>query len=649
MRWKFRKNHQPHIKNAVVGGVEMKVAKELTENGMRALSPYINDSVFYYNRMENGEGRLYAKRSSSNSFSRAVKTLGIVVGLFIASTIMLASTAFAVPAVSVDAFSVTPSTTTGGANIDATVANTYSYTNTTEDLKTTVANFAPGLLGNPPSMPYCSETELLAAACPADSAVGTSIFSAILSDMGGAPLPPLAGTVYNAEIMPGQVGRLGVITPTAGPPLVSEIPFVIRTDGDYGMSGTLTDITRVAFVPPFGVVNIQVVGLSFTLTGSTNGYVRNPTSCAVATSIGTAVGYDDPTVVDAPPSSFTPTGCAGIPFSPSISFSTGGNSSTRRDSHTPLRVAISQGATEADMAGNSFLLPEELNANTAAYDVLCTAAQAAADACPAGSQVGGARATSRFLADPLSGPVFMTEQPGNPLPGLFIPLRGRVPIEINVATELVGNRIKSTVVGLPQLPIATFNLGLDGGPDGVFVNRSSLCFAGESNWRFKSMSADTTAIGHNGAVVTGTPGVEVLGCQPGIATRLTRAQTSKPRLRIKVQRHPSGKKFTRIKVHLPKNMWFDSSKVEGMSGRFASSTEGLKFKVLGRRTVGVTGLPGTSVSKAILVFKNGAVRTNKRVRKSVRRGKTRRLRIKVVTFPTSGKRQISRTTEAAKK
>ena len=43
---------------------------------------------------------------------------------------------------------------------DAGSWSTFAYPNATEDLKTALTNFAPGLLGNPESVPKCPEAAL---------------------------------------------------------------------------------------------------------------------------------------------------------------------------------------------------------------------------------------------------------------------------------------------------------------------------------------------------------------------------------------------------------------------------------------------------------------------------------------------------------
>ena len=86
------------------------------------------------------------------------------------------------------------------------------------------------------------------------------------------------------------------------PGLVSSIPFRItpRGGGDYGLTGTLTDIAELDASPAFGGANLQVYALSFVLNGATNNYVRNPTSCQTHNNTGQAAGYEDPTFTDGP-------------------------------------------------------------------------------------------------------------------------------------------------------------------------------------------------------------------------------------------------------------------------------------------------------------------------------------------------------------
>src|SRR3954469_4988 len=147
---------------------------------------------------------------------------------------VLASPATA--AVSVSSYSITanmpasptppnpgPSTVAAGAHPDAGSFSTFGYPNTTEDLKTAITHFGPGLLGNPESVPKCPEATLqlgnaaTTAAMCASSIIGTSRL-----DVPG--FASFQGTLYNAELIGDEPGRLAAVT-NAGPlgTLVSSI------------------------------------------------------------------------------------------------------------------------------------------------------------------------------------------------------------------------------------------------------------------------------------------------------------------------------------------------------------------------------------------------------------------------------------------
>ena len=163
-------------------------------------------------------------------------------------------------------------------------------------------------------------------------------------------------------------------TPARRRILVSSIPFTItpRGGGDYGLTGTLANISRLLSG------RLQVTALGFIINASTNGYVRNPTSCELNFSTGQATGYDDPTFVDGPPYSFATTGCEQMPFAPKVSLTVGDRGSTAFNKFPPIVLKITQAAGEADEMGNKVTLPIELNTNNTAY-TLCSQAQADSD------------------------------------------------------------------------------------------------------------------------------------------------------------------------------------------------------------------------------------------------------------------------------
>jgi hypothetical protein len=571
----------------------------------------------------------------------------IMGGIFLAC---LAGPAVADAAVTIDSYKITsdlpafptvpsdgPSSLQAGANPDAGSYSSFSYGgDPAEDLKTALTNFAPGLLGNPESVPKCSEAALQAGGggCPAGSQIGTSRLDVKIAG-GASPFAGFPGVVYNAEPLGNEPGRLGVVTPSAG--LVSSIPFEItpRGGGDYGLTGTLTDISELDAVnlgPPFGVQNLQVHALAFVLNGATNKYVRNPTSCAFHISTGNAIGYVDPTVASGPPYGFATTGCSTVPFKPTTTLELGDAGNTGFNRHAPFKLTIRQAAGEADIKGNKITLPVELNTNNPVYK-LCTQAQADADQCPDNSKFGGAAAKSPFLAEEVKGPVYLLQQTNTSLPGLLIDLRGRVHVKIQTKTTLINNRaIQSLVLNSPQLPISEFRIGLNGGKNGVFLNRQDLCFRSNSTSRFNDVSGLIKDYGHNGTTTTESKlKAKVNGCGPGVSGGITGATGSRPSVRIKAQKHPDAPNFKELTVTLSTNL----SLVKSRFGSGASASAG-DVEYVGKRSFKVTGLPAAGEDEVTIRLRRGAVRVSDRSRSLLRRGRSRTFRAKVKQTPVSG-------------
>jgi hypothetical protein len=519
-----------------------------------------------------------------------------------------------------------PSTLQAGANPNAGSYTSFSYPNASEDLKTALTNFAPGLLGNPEAVPKCSEALLQAggSGCPSGSAIGTSRLDAQIS-ANGALLTGLAGTVYNAEPLGTEPGRLGVVTPVTGGFLVSSIPFTItpRGETDYGLTGTLTDINRLP-AAVFGV-DLQVRALSFVLNGDSNKFVRNPTSCGSNTSTGQAIGYDDPTVVEGPAYTFTTTGCSSVAFGPSLSVQIGDKGTTKQNGYPPVIVKITQPAGQADMLGNKITLPTALNSNNSAYK-LCSQEQAAADNCPANSKFGWATAKSPFLSESLGGPVYLVSQSGQSLPGLLLDLRGRAHVKIQTKTTLINNRqIQSLVLNAPQLPVSELEVALNGGrTTGVFQNRSNLCFKGNSTSKFKTANSVVKFYGWNGVNTNDTKvAAKVKGCGPGVSGNLSKPISSEPRLRVKVTKHPDAANIKELTVKLGSNLSVVRSKLAGL-------------EFVDAHTVKLTDLAAAGVDKATVTLDSGAVRVSERSRSILKHGRSRSFKVKVTQTPVSG-------------
>jgi hypothetical protein len=538
---------------------------------------------------------------------------------------------FAAAAVSIAGFEITsdmplgpaipnpgPSTAVAGAHPSAGSFSTFGYPDSTEDLQTAITNFGPGLLGNPESVPKCPEAALEAggAACPAGSLIGTSRLDISTGDS-------IGGQLYNAELLGSEPGRLAAVT-NAGPPLgiiVSSLPMTItpRGGGDYGLTGTLTNISRL-------LPGVQVTALGFLINASTN-YVRNPTSCELNVSTGRGAGYDDPAFVDGPPYQFTTAGCEQVPFGPKVSVTVGDRGSTAFNKFPPFVFRFTQVAGEADVMGNKVTLPIELNTNNTAY-ALCTPAQADADSCPAASKFGWVTAHSPFLSEASQGPVYLFQQTASSLPGLLLDFRGRVHVKVQTNTALVNRKqIQSLVLNAPQLPVSDITVALNGGrKTGVFLNREDLCFKGNSTAKFNSVTGLVKSYGWNGKQTADQKYIAAVnGCGPAVEAGLKGATGSRPRFSATVTKHPDAPNFKELEVTLGKSLSVSRSRL---------GSGGLEF--VGRHKFRVAGLPTAGTGKVTIRLRSGAVRISKKARKSLRRGKRKRFSVKVSPTPVSG-------------
>jgi hypothetical protein len=530
-------------------------------------------------------------------------------------------------------FTLSPASPEAGASVNASSSTTLSYGTLTEDVKKTVGHFAPGLLANPEAVPHCAQALWVADACPADTLIGSS--QAVIN---GFVVEP--GRIYNQELLADEAGRLGIIVDAATGKLFLTAPFYVRTTGDYGLDGILDDIPRLT-------PGTQITKLSFTLFGTVNGrnFTRGPTSCSLKVSTGEAFGYEHNVSVGGPSSSYTPTKCEALPFKPTFDMRVGSRGTTGERQHPPMSVRVTQQPGEAGILGNGVTLPFEIGPHLAALGTVCTSAQLAGDACPAGSKVGTANATSPFLATPLNGPVYLAQQQGVVIPGLVADLKGRVPIKIRIATSILGGRlIKSTVTDVPDLPVGSFTLNLDGGDKGVVESKYDLCLSGSKH---RKLAAGVDFSAHSGAKTASKPRITVEGCGPAATALLRRPAGRRGVLRVTAERHPDGKNISAMTIRLPRGTKLLRSRVRGS----VVSADGAKFVVRPKSSrkleVSTSGKQGSK--RVVVRLKRGAIRLTGKVGQAVRKGRTRKLRLRVVTVDTGGQKFVSPATAKAKR
>jgi hypothetical protein len=204
------------------------------------------------------------------------------------------------------------------------------------------------------------------------------------------------------------------------------------------------------------------------------GFTAAPTSCQPLSTDATITG-EQGTVAHVS-AHFQAVGCAGLGFSPKLGLRLFGG--THRGSHPRLIANLKMPAGNASIAAASVALPHSEFLEQAHIRTICTRVQFAADQCPPGAIYGHAEATTPVLGDKLSGPVYLRSS-SNPLPDLVTVLRGpdTQPIEVDLTGRIdsVNGGIRTTFDVVPDQPVSSFTLKMQGGKKGLLVNSRNIC------------------------------------------------------------------------------------------------------------------------------------------------------------------------------
>ena len=181
-------------------------------------------------------------------------------------------------------------------------------------------------------------------------------------------------------------------------------------------------------------------------------------------------------------SRFQASSCASLGFAPKLSLTLKGG--TRRSDHPALHSSVSypypSGPGYANIGKAVVTLPPSEFIDNAHIENPCTRVQFNANACPPGSILGYAKATTPLLDEPLQGPVYFRSNGGERLlPDVVADLGGLFHItligKVDTATPKTNPRLRTTFDQLPDAPVSSFTLNLNGGKKGLLVNNRNLC------------------------------------------------------------------------------------------------------------------------------------------------------------------------------
>jgi hypothetical protein len=339
---------------------------------------------------------------------------------------------------------------------------------------TTPPGFAATLAG----IPYCSEAALAAAAdssysglaeranpsCPAASQIGTAVAGA------GAGTRPvyLDGKVYLSGPYKGAPLSLAVVTPAvSGPYDLGNV--VVRAA--LNVDPTDAHITAVSDPLPSIVDGIPLRLRHIRVNLDRKDFTLNPTNCdpfAVSAQV-----FGDQGTEAALQINFQVANCASLDFSPQLALRLAGP--TKRNGHPAVHASLDYTKGQANIKRVAVTLPSTEQTDTTHIGSACTTPQFDAGQCPSNSVLGTATANTPLLDQPLSGKVYLVTA-GNPLPDIVLALRGQVAFNLHGKVDTAPNGgLRTTFETVPDVPVSSFRLDLQGGKKGLVVNNTDTC------------------------------------------------------------------------------------------------------------------------------------------------------------------------------
>jgi hypothetical protein len=351
----------------------------------------------------------------------------------------------------------------------------------TQELRGIDATLPPGLSAALAGVPYCPEPAIdsisatpgtasaqrLSPSCPEASLVGHSDAAA------GAGSMPFhnPGNVYLAGPYKGAPLSLAVVTPVIAGPLdlgsivvraalhVDPLNAQVRVVSDPIPDKIVADGNGLP-------LNLRSVGVAIDRPR----FALNPTNCEAMSVQGTLTSLQG--AVAERGSRFQVGACRALAFKSKLGLRLFGG--TRRGAHPKLRAVLAMPAGNANVSRVAVALPHSEFLAQSHIATICTRVQFAAESCPSASIYGYARAFSRLLDRPLSGPVYLRSST-NPLPDLVAALHGQIDIDLVGRIDSKYGGIRTTFATVPDAPVSKFVLTMKGGKKGLLENSTDLC------------------------------------------------------------------------------------------------------------------------------------------------------------------------------
>ncbi|HSS33401.1 MAG TPA: hypothetical protein VLL27_09000 [Solirubrobacterales bacterium] len=351
------------------------------------------------------------------------------------------------------------------------------------------ATLPPGVLAKLAGVGVCPEALTASGNCPASSQVGTTTVGAgpgetpvFVPEPGKAPTAvylagPYKGAPYSLVVkVPAQAGPFDLGTVTVRNALY--------------IDPETTQVTAKSDPLPQILQGIPITYRDVRVEVNRPGFTLNPTSCEPMKVTSTLLGSGGASA--SPATNFQAANCERLGFGPKLALGLSG-APTHRGGHPKLKAVLTAGKGEANIGKAVVTLPKTELLENAHIGTICTRPLYAANACPAKSVYGYAKAWSPLLDQPLQGPVYLRANGGErALPDLVAKLDGQIHVDLVGYIDSVNARIRTTFAAVPDAPVSKFELTMKGGKKGLLANNTNICAT--------TPRADVEFTGQNGKV-----------------------------------------------------------------------------------------------------------------------------------------------------
>jgi hypothetical protein len=162
------------------------------------------------------------------------------------------------------------------------------------------------------------------------------------------------------------------------------------------------------------------------------------------------------------------------PFEPRATLEAIGGTSRTDKPEIVLRVTARPG--DANIRSVVVNLPPVVLVDTTAVGKICSEKELESNGCADSNPLGFARAVSPAYDGELAGPVHVVSGSGQ-LPGLVYSLSGPAAVQLRGRVVSKGGRMQAGVDDIPDTPLKSFELRINGGRSGYLVLSRNICGA----------------------------------------------------------------------------------------------------------------------------------------------------------------------------